>query len=374
MLRQHQIRATEQFVKHCTGTGMLLWHRTGTGKTSTTLATLMNYSHARVLLLLPNGLRHVWVQEIQQNFGNTLPFQLQFMDYNTFFNKQQQQQVHATLADATLIVADEAHHLAEHKNKSLKLLQGKRCLLVTGTPVYNALTDLALLVNLAAGTHVLPYSNKKLTKLVDSNDMYSNIKNYVQYYDYAADDNAQVTYPIVRVINVTVKAHQLPLPRPGAVVYSQDKHKLQQMAKALQRLRRPVLLLTPQNQQILDKFATGSYVLLLDPTLAEGVNLPNATILHVLEPIHTFGLQEQLYARVKRPVAPVHTQPVHTIYQYIQPHQHVNHTLTDVVRKLRQQMATRQTSKPTCGLHVRACDVWKSTASPGTCAAMHKKN
>lgn len=100
-LRQHQVRAAEQFVKHCTGSGMLLWHRMGTGKTTTALATLMNYPHDRVLLLLPAQLKEVWQQEMQQLFHNDKPpFELQVMDYETLMNKARNKQVQQQVNDA----------------------------------------------------------------------------------------------------------------------------------------------------------------------------------------------------------------------------------------------------------------------------------
>lgn len=374
-LRQHQVRAAEQFVKHCTDTGMLLWHRMGTGKTSTALATLMNYPHDRVLLLLPPQLKEVWQQEMQQMFhGEQLPFQLHVVDYDTLLNKGRnkhvQQQVDDAVKRATLVVADEAHHLVQMSKLATRLLAGKRCLLITGTPIYHALTDLAVLVNLAAGQHVLPYSERALKQLVENGGVYPLIKNYVQFYDFAADSNAAVVYPVVRVVNVTMAANHLPVPKKGSIVYSQHKDKLRAMATQLQRARTPTLYLQHQDRAMLQDFATGNYVLLLDPALAEGVTIPNATVLHVMEPVNTFGLQQQLYARVKRPVGvTAHAaRPVHTIYQYMQKNQRVDDTLANLVRQLRQQLAKQQTREPTCGVQVRACDVWQSPTNPGTCA------
>lgn len=369
-LRPHQVRAAEQFVKQCTDTGMLLWHRMGTGKTNTVLATLMNYPHDRVLLLLPKALKDVWVQEIEKNFGGAVPFQLQIIDFDTFFNKHMAQQVKEAVAKASLVVADEAHHLAEHAHMSRDMLRGKRCLLVTGTPVYHALTDLAVLVNIAADADedVLPLKRRKLEQLVQRGDMYARIHNYVQFYDFAADAPSQqhVIYPSVRLVKLTANANQLPVAKPGSIVYTQSKDKLKKVADQLQRAGVPMLYLQNLDQQVLDAFATGHYVLLLDGAVAEGVSIPNANVLHVLEPVSSYGLQEQLYARLKRPVS----QPaLHTIYQYIQPGVHVDHTLANLVRQLRQQMARQQTNSPTCGLRVRErnCTVWMSPTSPGTC-------
>lgn len=372
-LQAHQLRAAEQFVKLCTNTGMLLWHRMGTGKTTTVLATLMNYPHDRVLLLLPRALKNVWMHEIEQKFQGNVPFQMQMLDYDTFFNKQKQQQVKAAIHNASLVVADEAHHLTENSNMSLRLLHSKRCLLLTGTPIYHSLSDLAVLVNIAAGSNVLPYSTRQLEHLINTGNMLAHIQNYVQFYDFAADPQSHqhVIYPSVRIVRVTVNKH-VPLPKKGSIVYSQHTNKLRALAEKLTRAHVPTLYLRKHDDHMLHAFATGEYVLLLDPAVAEGVTIPHARVLHVLEPVQTYGLQEQLYARVKRPVlmntAEAKTKPMHTIFQYVQSHQDVNDVLVNLVRKLKQQMAQKQTSAPTCGLQVRDCAVWKSKEQSGTCA------
>lgn len=181
-LRPHQRRAAEQFVRQCYCSGILLYHRMGTGKTATVLATLMNYPHKRVLLLHPVGLDSQWVSEVAKYFNPMaastqdamahLPFQIDFMSYTDFFETLPLGEVQARVDRCSIIVADEAQKISMQKiaptmpldqkqriDAARGLLMTRRCILVTGTPIDDNIANLALLVNIAAQRQVLPYND-----------------------------------------------------------------------------------------------------------------------------------------------------------------------------------------------------------------------
>ena len=150
-------------------------------------------------------------------------------------------------------------------------------------------------------------------------------------------------------------------------------------------------------------------VLLLDPLLTEGINLGNANILHVLEPIDNWGQEQQVYARLLRMLpSPVRTdfeRPVKTIYQWVETlpffeyekqnwtqwlrldkkvfktmqETHIkaitpgimvmenNQKIATVMNDLQQKLVTNNADH--CGITAPVCDIWRSADNMGTCAA-----
>ncbi|MCY0877623.1 MAG: SNF2-related protein [Firmicutes bacterium] len=122
------------------------------------------YGLTNVLILVPAGLQTQWVQELWDKFGWTaqkgpkdrgwlwvlsidsakkapLSHQLQFVEWD-------------------LVIVDEAHHLKNIRTQNYQLVQGLKCrfmLLLTATPMENALTELYALVNLVKPGLFGPY-------------------------------------------------------------------------------------------------------------------------------------------------------------------------------------------------------------------------
>ena len=161
----HQKAVINHLVASCPKQrGLVVAHQMGGGKTLTALMMLRNYPKSKHIIVCPSFLKYVYNRESLTIFGKPLSQNTVILDYEEFKTK--------ALADEeffknAILIMDEAHYLAPifekldmetfEKLYVVLLAQPKKCLLLTGTPVYNSSNDLRLIVNIAAGREVLPF-------------------------------------------------------------------------------------------------------------------------------------------------------------------------------------------------------------------------
>lgn len=151
-LRPHQVRV---FDKLKASGGVVAAHQMGSGKTLTAIAAGVN-SGLPMDVVVPAPLVPNFQKEVQQHVSGVLPHRVRSYE--------------GAARDATdgnwlrsnhLVVFDEAHRLRNAGTQRTQLLahparNAKMRLLLTGSPIYNNVSDLAPLINVAAGKAVLP--------------------------------------------------------------------------------------------------------------------------------------------------------------------------------------------------------------------------
>ena len=161
----HQKAVINHLVASCPGQrGLVVAHQMGGGKTLTALMMLRNYPKSKHVIVCPPFLKDLYDRENRILFGKPLNQGTTILAYDDFATIVLKDP--AFLQNAVLIM-DEAHYLVPiFESLDLQTFETffaslttkpKKYLLLTGTPVYNTINDLQLLVNLAAGREVLPF-------------------------------------------------------------------------------------------------------------------------------------------------------------------------------------------------------------------------
>jgi len=162
-LNDHQIEPTYRLITNDIH-GLVLYYNMGTGKTISGLTLILNYPELKINILCPENLIFLWTNEL-----NRLPIienKIKFYSYeniNKFFNRD-------TFSNEIIII-DEAHNIIPYIKYSKNIYQkisllnsSHKILLLTGTPIYNGLTDLIYLINISAGRQILSYND---TEFID---------------------------------------------------------------------------------------------------------------------------------------------------------------------------------------------------------------
>ena len=146
--------------------GLLVWHMMGTGKTITGLTFILNNLGRKVHILCPKALIFVWQTEIQKipEIDVSRVSYCGYEDAGVFFELPN--------LSGEIVVLDEAHHMStilrspkSKIGKNIDLLNSAHQIVVlTGTPIYRDLVDLAYLVNICAGREVVPYNASDFRK------------------------------------------------------------------------------------------------------------------------------------------------------------------------------------------------------------------
>ena len=198
VLQDYQVAAVEKFLKS-KRRGLLLWHEMGTGKTITALVATINAllrpeagssgtepksatgCLKRVFVLCPEEITFVWKREMAKVNasmalgGAASPLDASRVSYFSYSDKSLGElfdscaSSSSAAAETTMLVADEAHHLATYIRRSGAGKQGRvnclrrfgRRLLLTGTPAYNDIKDFHLLINLCADSDVVPLLDER---------------------------------------------------------------------------------------------------------------------------------------------------------------------------------------------------------------------
>lgn len=165
-LRPHQILPIEYLLQHPEQKGLLLAHYLGTGKTFTALAFTEKNPHQKVIILAPPFLKANWLLHMNKmGIKNQQRYQFLSLD------KASDELINKDIT-STIVIVDEVHRLIEgvksqdnEKRKKYSALfyhlkNAHRILLLSGTPVFNELSDISYAFNLAAGKDVLPYNER----------------------------------------------------------------------------------------------------------------------------------------------------------------------------------------------------------------------
>lgn len=157
ILNEHQILAVYDFLmsdKH----GLILWWNMGTGKTLAALSAVINFPDKDVVIICPEYIKFVWKNEMKKIYK--IKNKIKFYNYD---NLEDFIKINIT---NSIVIIDEAHNLVdkykeykisdsimiEHLNSCYKIL------LLTGTPFNNDISESVKLINIAAGTKVVPYN------------------------------------------------------------------------------------------------------------------------------------------------------------------------------------------------------------------------
>ena len=148
-LRPHQLRAIEKL--RASG-GLLAAHGLGSGKTLTSIA-------ASQALGLP--IEAIVPAPLVANYQKELDKHLEEAPEDARIRSYQKVTRDPRIRQDSLVVLDEAHRIrnvgtAVEKSIARQAADARARLLLTGTPVFNNPSDLAPLLNTAAGRHVVP--------------------------------------------------------------------------------------------------------------------------------------------------------------------------------------------------------------------------
>ena len=130
--------------------GLVVAHGLGSGKTFASIAAAVRLQPNKTQVLVPAALRVNYEKEIQKHVKGGVPG----LEIGSL-----QRAALRGVKDTDLLIVDEAHRARDPGSKThrelKKALSSKR-LLLTASPVYNRPSDIAPLVNLAAGDNKLP--------------------------------------------------------------------------------------------------------------------------------------------------------------------------------------------------------------------------
>lgn len=160
----HQRAIMDHLVASCPQQrGILIAHQMGGGKTLTALMFLRNFPRSKHVIVSPPFLRDLYDRESKKLLGRPLKEGTVLLNYDEFVD---QLVTNPTIFEKCVLVMDEAHYLIEAFSKAgprvfinaygALLRYPKKTLVMTGTPMYDSVKDLRLLINLAAGKEVMP--------------------------------------------------------------------------------------------------------------------------------------------------------------------------------------------------------------------------
>jgi SNF2 family DNA or RNA helicase len=145
-LLPHQQRVVDRLKEQ---PGLVVAHGLGTGKTLSSIAAAANQG-GNTTVLAPASLIPNYQKEIAKHLKGPANIQVR---------SQQRDALSGESIPSDLLIVDEAHKAREtstNLNKLLAQYPAAKRILLTATPVYNRPSDIAPLVNIAAGKSVLP--------------------------------------------------------------------------------------------------------------------------------------------------------------------------------------------------------------------------
>ena len=148
-LQPHQQRVVDR-LKNDDQPGLVAIHGLGSGKTLTSIAAadaLQRQTHA----IVPASLQANYAKELLKHKAEITP------DVSTLQGVTRRGGLPST--DEDFLIVDEAHRLREPGTKAYQTVRdipAAKRLLLTASPTYNRPSDIAALVNVAAGQRVLP--------------------------------------------------------------------------------------------------------------------------------------------------------------------------------------------------------------------------
>lgn len=195
----HQIDTVERIVAKCQKQkGMILFHEMGTGKTLTALGILLNYRHEQTVIFCDKTLTYTWQKEmkkidfenLKQNMDSLHTTSTNNDNKNNKNNDKKVVRTELKNYDKSnllnnkvlenydyqdkIVIIDEAHNIAHllkkiNIKKANTLLENfkkcKKIILLSGTPIFETFTDLSVLINIAAGKHIITYNTYEFLNL-----------------------------------------------------------------------------------------------------------------------------------------------------------------------------------------------------------------
>lgn len=159
-LLPHQQRIIER-LKQEDQPGLILMHGLGSGKTRSSIEAYKSLG-LPAEVVLPAALKGNYEKELERWVGKK--------PKNVSITSQQEVARKGIPEDNyrdKLMIIDEAHRLRNEDTKLYKALKGseaKKRVLLTGTPIYNDPSDIAKLINVAAGKTILPERKPEFEK------------------------------------------------------------------------------------------------------------------------------------------------------------------------------------------------------------------
>ncbi len=148
-LQPHQQRVVDRIKKE-DQPGLVVAHGLGSGKTLTSIAA-QEALNMPADVVVPASLQGNYKKEVKKHVGGKTPKRkIQSMQNMTVKN---------TPPTNKMMIVDEAHRARETGNKTYQVLsknKAEKRLLLTGSPFYNHPSDIAPLINVAAGDRILP--------------------------------------------------------------------------------------------------------------------------------------------------------------------------------------------------------------------------
>lgn len=144
--------------------GLVVAHGLGTGKTLSSIAAALQEGGGRTTALVPASLQENYKKEIAKHVLG---------DPGIDVRSQQGDVAKRIQKPSNLLIVDEAHRARETGSKlhqSIMSYPAKKRMLLTATPVYNRPSDIAPLVNMAAGARILPTNRDFDERYVDKPD------------------------------------------------------------------------------------------------------------------------------------------------------------------------------------------------------------
>jgi SNF2 family DNA or RNA helicase len=148
-LQPHQERVVRR-IKRPDQPGLVVAHGLGSGKTLTSISAADQLG-MKAEAVVPASLQANYRKEIKKHTKGTAPKIKVKSLQNTVVKEQ--------APESPLLIVDEAHRARDPSSKTYHVLsenKAQKRLLLTGSPFYNHPADIAPLVNLAAGSKVLP--------------------------------------------------------------------------------------------------------------------------------------------------------------------------------------------------------------------------
>ncbi len=157
-LNKHQLQPLTKLTSKPKQHGILVYHKTGTGKTLTAL-NIIRTLQKPTIIVIPTDLHNVWLNEIQKyNLLN-------INNYITFTNYKNL--ILPNNINDYIIIFDEIHNVSSIYSDSLqkKLNNAYKVIGLTATPIYNNDIDLRIIINIVGGKEILPiYNNTFIEK------------------------------------------------------------------------------------------------------------------------------------------------------------------------------------------------------------------
>jgi SNF2 family DNA or RNA helicase len=174
--------------------GLIVFHKVGSGKTLTAITVsqcyLDKYPQNRVIVITPAGLLNNFKDEMTSGYKNLNHLdRYEYYSIQGFVNASKRNEINC---NKILLIIDEAHNLRTPPSKSVKKPKGintkhilecaeqaHKVLLLTGTPLYNQVSDIRTLYDMIRNPSEHALAGKSYTNTF----LFNKLKCKISYYD-----------------------------------------------------------------------------------------------------------------------------------------------------------------------------------------------